>query len=167
MKQKLYITPETYAKLRDELSFLLKTERSKIVKAVTDAAAMGDRSENAEYIYGKRRLREIDRRVRFLQKRLSTAEIVDSSTLDTSKIAFGLSTKLRDSEGQHYQYRIVGPDDVDPTKGYITYNSPIGKSLLGKSIGDELTVQRPKGSIELEVLEIFLETEEPSSDDLK
>ncbi|MBS1983885.1 MAG: transcription elongation factor GreB [Bdellovibrionales bacterium] len=149
-----YLTPPAYAQLRAELESLLNTERPKIVQAVTDAAAMGDRSENAEYIYGKRRLREIDRRIRFLQQRLEAVEIVDPQSVDTSKVSFGTWVQVADEEGGHAWYQIVGPDEIDPAQGRITFSSPLGRALLGKRVGDTVTLVRPKGPVEVEVLQI-------------
>lgn len=149
-----YLTPPAYAQLRAELESLLNTERPKIVQAVTDAAAMGDRSENAEYIYGKRRLREIDRRIRFLQQRLEAVEIVDPQSVDTSKVSFGTWVQVADEEGGNAWYQIVGPDEIDPMQGRITFSSPLGRALLGKRVGDTVTLVRPKGPVEVEVLQI-------------
>jgi transcription elongation factor GreB len=149
-----YLTPEGYQRLKDEFQTLLKFERPKTVQAVSEAAAMGDRSENAEYIYGKRRLREIDRRLRFLSKRLEDVEIVDPTQVNTDKVSFGLWVVVEDEEGEQSVYQIVGEDEIDPEKGRITFSSPLGKALLGKKLGDIVTVKRPKGDLELEIVEI-------------
>jgi transcription elongation factor GreB len=149
-----YLTPEGYQRLKDEFQTLLKFERPKTVQAVSEAAAMGDRSENAEYIYGKRRLREIDRRLRFLSKRLEDVEIVDPAQVNTDKVSFGLWVVVKDEEGEQRVYQIVGEDEIDPEKGRITFSSPLGKALLGKKLGDIVTVKRPKGDLELEIVEI-------------
>ena len=140
--------------MRAELKHLLEVERTQIVIAVADAAAMGDRSENAEYIYGKRRLREIDRRIRFLQGRLEKVEIIDPAKVDTSKVSFGVWVQVVDEEGHESWYQIVGQDEIDPAAGRITYSSPLGKALLGKRVGDVVVLHRPKGPTDIEVLSI-------------
>lgn len=149
-----YLTPEGFEKLKTELQHLLKIDRPKTVHAVSEAAAMGDRSENAEYIYGKKRLREIDRRIRFLSKRLEDVEIIDPKNLSIAKVAFGLWVKVQDEDGALHSYQILGEDEIDPDKGRITYSSPLGRALLGKRVGDLVNVKRPKGDIELEIIEI-------------
>lgn len=149
-----YLTPEGHERLREELSMLLKAERPQVVQAVSDAAAMGDRSENAEYIYGKKRLREIDRRIRFLQKRLERIEVIDPNTLPCDKVAFGLWVTIENEEGEQKCYQIVGPDEIDPKQNKITFSSPLGKALLGKKPGDEVTVKAPSGTQELAILTI-------------
>lgn len=149
-----YLTPAGYERLRSELKQLLEVERPKIVSAVSDAAAMGDRSENAEYIYGKRRLREIDRRIRFLQGRLEKVEVVDPAKVDLAKVSFGAWVEVVDDDGAEAWYQIVGPDEIDPDQGRITFSSPLGRALLGRKVGDSVTLVRPKGSVEVEVLRI-------------
>jgi transcription elongation factor GreB len=141
-----YITPEGYRRLSEELSYLWKIKRPKVTQAVADAAAMGDRSENAEYIYGKKQLREIDARLRFLQKRLNDLKVVDRVPEDTSKIFFGARVEIEDQEGNIFQYRIVGPDEFDAEKGFISIDSPMAKALLRKTEGDELIVSSPNGT---------------------
>ena len=128
-----------------ELTFLWKTKRPQVTQAVSEAAAMGDRSENAEYIYGKKQLREIDSRMRFLQKRLNDVTVVDREPADSSKVYFGAWVELEDIEGQVYKYRIVGPDEIDPGKNFISIDSPMAKALLRQTEGDEVTVERPSG----------------------
>lgn len=151
--RKAYITPDGMKRLQTELRHLRGVERPKVVQEVTDAAAQGDRSENAEYIYGKRRLREIDRRVRFLAKRIDDSEIIDPSKQRTDRIFFGAVVTLEDDEGATVRYQIVGPDDeTGPDK--ISYRSPIGHALIGKRIDDEVTVQVPRGERIFVVLEI-------------
>jgi transcription elongation factor GreB len=142
-----YITPDGHKCLHDELSFLWKTKRPQVTQAVAEAAAMGDRSENAEYIYGKRQLRQIDARIRFLKKRLEQLVIVDRKPADTSKVYFGAWVEIEDSDGNTYQYRIVGPDETDAEKNFISIDSPMAKALLRRSEGDEITVSRPKGTM--------------------
>lgn len=143
----IYITPEGQKHLREELSHLWKVKRPQVTQAVAEAAAMGDRSENAEYIYGKKQLRQIDARIRFLRKRLSELIVVDRTPDDTSKIFFGAWVELEDIEGNAYRYRIVGPDEFNPDKGFISIDSPMAKALLRRLEGDEVVVNRPNGTI--------------------
>lgn len=142
-----YITPEGHKCLHDELSFLWKTKRPQVTQAVAEAAAMGDRSENAEYIYGKKQLRQIDSRIRFLKKRLEKLIVVDRKPADTSKVYFSAWVELEDTDGKTYQYRIVGPDETDSEKNFISIDSPMAKALLRRSEGDEVTVIRPNGTM--------------------
>lgn len=141
-----YITPEGHKRLSSELSYLWKVKRPQVTQAVAEAAAMGDRSENAEYIYGKKQLREIDSRMRFLQKRLNELKVVDRMPGDTSKVFFGAWVELEDLDGNAYRYRIVGPDESDPERDFISIDSPMAKALLRRSEGDEVVVNRPNGS---------------------
>ncbi len=143
-----YITPEGYKKLSEELTYLWKTKRPKVIQAVAEAAAMGDRSENAEYIYGKRLLRQIDSRMRFLQRRMNELNVVDRKPADTSKVFFGAWVEIEDEEGNTFEYRIVGPDEINPEKNYISINSPMAKALLGKREDDEVVVKKPNGTSE-------------------
>jgi transcription elongation factor GreB len=145
--RKSYITPDGAKKLRSELEQLWTVERPRVTQEVADAAAQGDRSENAEYIYGKRRLREIDRRVRFLSKRLDELTIVTEPPTDPNRCFFGAWVTLEDDDGATVTYRIVGPDESDVDKGWISMDAPVAKALLGKRDGDEVTVRRPKGDI--------------------
>lgn len=140
-----YITPEGRRQLSDELSYLWKVRRPRVTQAVAEAAAMGDRSENAEYIYGKKQLRQIDSRVRFLAKRLDELTVVDRLPDDTTKIFFGAWVEVKDSDGNLFKYRIVGPDEFDPEKGFISSDSPMARALLRKSEGDKVVVRRPNG----------------------
>lgn len=149
-----YITPEGAKRLRDELTWLWKEERPLVTRRVADAAAEGDRSENAEYIYGKKRLREIDRRIRFLTERLDRLKVVDAMPEGTTKVYFGAWVRLEDEEGREQVYRIVGPDEFDPAKGWISIDSPVGRALLGKDEGDEVTVDRPAGRITWTITEV-------------
>jgi len=142
-----YITPDGHKCLHEELTFLWKTKRPQVTQAVSEAAAMGDRSENAEYIYGKRQLRQIDSRIRFLKKRLEELIVVDRKPGDTSKVYFGAWVELEDPDGNAYQYRIVGPDEIAPEKNFISIDSPMAKALLRRSEGDEVTVNRPNGTM--------------------
>jgi transcription elongation factor GreB len=141
-----YITPEGRTQLSEELSYLWKVKRPKVTQAVAEAAAMGDRSENAEYIYGKKQLRQIDSRVRFLTRRLTELIVVDKPPADTSKVFFGAWVGLEDSDGNPFRYRIVGPDEFDPQKGFISIDSPMAKALLRKTEGEEVMVTRPQGT---------------------
>ena len=140
-----YITPEGEHALRQELHQLWKIERPVVTNAVHEAAKNGDRSENGDYIYGKRRLREIDSRVRFLQKRLDELEIVQRPPGDTSKIFFGAWVTLEDEAGSEQIWRIVGPDEFDLTVGKLSIDSPMARSLLGKTVDDEVLVRSPSG----------------------
>lgn len=140
-----YITPEGEKVLRDELEFLWRRKRPEVTKAVQEAAAQGDRSENAEYIYGKKQLRQIDSRVRFLRKRLDVLKVVDTIPTDTDCVYFGAWVTLEDDDGNTFEYRIVGPDEFNPDKNYISMDSPMAKALMRKRVGDKVTVELPKG----------------------
>lgn len=151
---KNYITPNGAEKLRAELKDLLYTKRPEIVNVITWAASNGDRSENADYIYGKRRLREIDRRIRFLTKRLEAAEIIDPATQQSDQVLFGATVKVLDEQGRERIFSIVGVDETNPKKGNISWISPVGKALLKSKVGDSVTVHTPKGEEDWEVIEI-------------
>lgn len=140
-----YITPEGERALRDELQYLWKEKRPEVTQAVREAAAQGDRSENAEYIYGKKQLREIDRRVRFLTKRLDELITVDRLPEDQSKVFFGAWTTVEDENGTEQTYRIVGADEFDLTRGYLSINAPLARALIGKRLNDEARVRTPEG----------------------
>ena len=142
-----YATPEGAARLRAELDQLWRVERPAVTRAVAEAAAQGDRSENAEYIYGKRRLREIDRRVRFLRQRLDGLVIVATAPADRGRVFFGAWVTLEDEAGTEVTYRVVGPDESDVDKGWISMEAPVARALLGKRDGDDVLVRRPKGDI--------------------
>ncbi len=148
---KSYITPEGAAKLTAELRQLLEVERPKTVDEVATAAAHGDRSENAEYKYGKLRLRDIDRRIRFLQKRLDAIEVVDPKKQSGAVVFFGATVEVEDEDGGRKRYQIVGEDESDPGRGRVSYVSPIGRALLKRKVGDIVTVRRPAGDLELEI----------------
>lgn len=124
------------------------------MQEVADAAAQGDRSENAEYIYGKKRLREIDRRIRFLTKRLEAAVIVESTGADHEQVRFGASVEVQDEEGKRRTYTLVGPDESDPERGFLSFQSPIGRALMKRRVGDVVFVKRPLGEVELEIVSI-------------
>ena len=132
--------------MSEELSYLWKIKRPQVTRAVAEAAAMGDRSENAEYIYGKKELRRVDSRMRFLAKRLGELIVVDRIPDDTSKVFFGAWVEIEDTDGNKHQYRIVGPDEFDPDENFISIDSPMAKALLGKIAGDEVIVSRPNGT---------------------
>ena len=140
-----YITPEGEKMLRTELHELWKKERPEVTKAVSAAAANGDRSENGDYIYGKKRLREIDSRVRFLRKRLDALQVVDGPLGDRTKAWFGAWVKLKDDEGTEQVWRIVGPDEFDVSQGKISCDSPLGRALLGQPVGKDIQLETPEG----------------------
>ncbi len=150
-----YITPEGFERLRAEHEALWRVERPKVTEQVSAAAALGDRSENAEYIYGKKRLREIDSRLRFLAKRMDQLTVVDRApTGDPDRVYFGAWLRLEDDEGEIVRYRLVGPDESRPEDGWISVDSPVGRALMGKRLGDEVEVRRPKGTASYTILEI-------------
>ena len=153
-KGSAYITPEGASRLREELDYLWRVKRPQVTQSVSEAAAQGDRSENAEYIYGKKQLREIDRRVRFLQKRLDALVIVDRAPTDTSRIYFGAWVRLETDRGETVEYRIVGPDEFDLEKGLISIDSPLARALLKKTTDDEVTLALPRGHTHYTVMEI-------------
>ena len=149
-----YVTPEGSRRLRAELDHLWSVERPSVTLAVAEAAAQGDRSENAEYIYGKRRLREIDRRLRFLRERLHGMIVVSQPPADRSRAFFGAWVTVVDRSGVRRRHRIVGPDEFDQGAGYISMDSPLGRALLGKRVGDELEIQLPTGATRVTVTAI-------------
>ena len=150
-----YITREGFEKLRAELDWLWSDERPKVTEAVSVAAALGDRSENADYIYGKKRLREIDSRIRFLTKRVDELTVVDAGPRkDGDRVYFGAWVTIGDEEGDQQRYRLVGPDEFDAKAGRISVDSPVGRALMGQRLGDEVVVRRPKGETVYEILEI-------------
>lgn len=140
-----FITPEGAARLKQELDELWRVERPRVTQAVSEAAAQGDRSENAEYTYGKKRLREIDRRVRFLRKRLDGMTVVDKPPWDPRRVFFGAWVTLEDLDGATETYRIVGPDEFDREPHYISMDAPLARALMRKALDDEVTVQLPGG----------------------
>jgi transcription elongation factor GreB len=148
---KAYITPEGAAKLAAELKRLIEVERPKTVDEVSTAAAHGDRSENAEYKYGKLRLRDIDRRIRFLEKRLDILEVVDPKAARGDAVFFGATVEVEDEEGRRRRYQIVGEDESDPERGRVSYVSPLGRALLKRRVGEFVTVRRPAGDVEVEI----------------
>jgi transcription elongation factor GreB len=152
-----YITPEGARRLRAELDELWRLERPRVTQAVAEAAAQGDRSENAEYTYGKRRLREIDRRVRFLRKRLEGMVIVEQAPSDRSRVYFGAWVTLESEAGNIACHRIVGPDEIDMARDHISMDSPLGRALLRKAIDDEVTVELPGGASTFTIVAIAYE----------
>lgn len=139
-----YITPEGAARLKRELDELWRVKRPAVTRAVAEAAAQGDRSENAEYIYGKKQLAEIDRRVRYLRKRLESIRVVDHLPSDTSKVFFGAWFELA-ADGRTRAYRLVGPDEIDDAPDYVSVDSPLGRAVLGKGLGAKIVVSTPEG----------------------
>jgi len=152
---KNYITPAGYERMRSELLHLIDEERPEVVKLVSWAASNGDRSENGDYIYGKRRLREIDRRIRFLTKRLDLAEVVDSSRQESvDQVFFGATVEYGTEDGEAHTITIVGIDEVDLDRGHVSWVSPIARALLKAKIGDQVTLYTPAGPEPIDVLEV-------------
>ncbi|HKE43737.1 MAG TPA: transcription elongation factor GreB [Steroidobacteraceae bacterium] len=149
-----YITPEGAKRLREELDYLWRVLRPQVTAAVAAAAAQGDRSENAEYIYGKKQLREIDRRVRFLRKRLDGIAVVDQPPSDPRRVFFGAWVRVEDEAGLERCVRIVGPDEFDLAPDYISMDSPLARALMRKAVDEEVSVEAPGGSRSFVVLEI-------------
>jgi transcription elongation factor GreB len=158
---KNYITPGGYKKLNDELAHLWKVERPKLVETIAWAASNGDRSENGDYIYGKRKLREIDRRLRFLNQRIDAAVIVDNAGKEHEKVYFGATVTVADEEGAERTVSIVGVDEIDLGRGRVSWISPIATALLKGQVGDVVTLRTPRGSEEIEILDIRYESIEP------
>lgn len=155
---KNYITPSGFKKLRDELTQLLNVDRPKLVEVIAWAASNGDRSENGDYIYGKRKLREIDRRIRFLQKRLEIAEVVDPTQAPRSdRVLFGATVTVLNEEAKKQKFTIVGVDETIISEGRISWLSPMGKALLQSKVGDAVNVRTPQGEHEYEVVAIEYE----------
>lgn len=146
-----YITAEGYQRLKDEHDQLWRVRRPEVVRALAAAAAEGDRSENAEYIYRKKELREIDRRLRYLQTRIPELRVVDKPPADASRVFFGAWVELEDAEGQLKTYRIVGGDEIDARRGWISVDSPLARVLLKKQEGESVTAQLPGGEFELAI----------------
>jgi transcription elongation factor GreB len=155
---RLYLTQAGAERLHAELLALLKAERPRVTAEVSAAAAQGDRSENAEYIYGKKRLREIDRRIRFLQRRLDSSTVVDPrEQKDHARVYFGATLVLEDEDGKRTGYQLVGADETDARGGRISVESPLGRALLGKPLGASVTVVRPRGEVDVTIVEIRYE----------
>ena len=149
-----YITPAGYARLKAELKQLVEAERPEVVRTVAWAASNGDRSENGDYLYGKKRLREIDRRVRFLIKHLENAVVVDNAGRDTDQVFFGARVAMRTRGGEERTVSIVGADEVDPPRGRVSWVSPVAKALLKARAGDTVRLDTPGGAEALEILDV-------------
>ena len=154
------ITPEGLQALKDEHEFLWRRERPKVTQEVSDAAKLGDRSENAEYIYGKKRLRQIDSRVRFLMKRMDAVTVVDRAPSEPDKVFFGAWIELEDEAGELLRYRIVGEDEIDLPHNYISVDAPLARGLLGKREGDDVSVRLPKGETEYYIARVLYQRPE-------
>jgi transcription elongation factor GreB len=155
--RKGYVTREGYERLRAEADRLWRVERPRVTREVAAAAAQGDRSENAEYIYGKKRLREIDARLRFLNQRLESLQVVETPPADRGRIFFGAWVTLAAEDGSEERWRLVGADESDATERRISVESPLGRALLGKRLDDEVTVRRPAGEATFVVVGIDYE----------
>lgn len=154
-KEKNYITPQGFARLQDELNQLARVERPEVTKTVAWAASNGDRSENADYIYGKKRLREIDKRTRFLSKRIDLAVVVNPASIVSDKVLFGATVTICDEDtGLDKTISIVGVDEIETDKNRISWRSPLGSSLISKEVGDTITVKIPTGTKTYEIMKI-------------
>jgi len=155
---KNYMTPHGWRRMRDELTWLVKAERPEVTSVVSWAAKLGDRSENADYQYGKKRLREIDRRIRYLTKRLEAAEVVDPATREeTDQVFFGATVEYVNAAGETHVVRIVGLDEMDPSKNYVSWISPIARAFIKAREGDTVTLRTPAGEEQLEIVEVRYE----------
>ena len=154
---KNYITPAGIAKLKAEYHELIAVERPKVVETVAWAASNGDRSENADYQYGKRRLRQIDGRLHFLQKRIEAAEVIDPKTLNSDKVVFGATVTIENEDGHQHTYQIVGEDELDIKQNKISWKSPVAKALLGKKLDDEVKILKPAGDEMVVITDISFE----------
>lgn len=150
----VYISPAGHARILEEYNFLLKKERPRITAEVSYAASLGDRSENSEYIYGKKRLREIDGRLRFLLKRLESFEVVDPSRFSGDTVRFGATVDIEDEEGEPQTWTILGEDEVDTDRRIISHAAPLGRALMGRSVGDSVVFDTPKGRREVVVVAV-------------
>lgn len=153
-EKKNYITPAGFERLRSEYAELLNVERPKTVEVVSWAASNGDRSENADYQYGKRRLREIDRRLFFLKNRLEDAEVIDPATIKSDKVVFGATVSLENEDGDLIKYQIVGEDEIDIKQKKISWRSPLAVAILGRKLDDEVKVAKPSGDELMTIVEI-------------
>ena len=152
---KNYLTPGGWRRMRDEVQWLVNSERPQVTSVVSWAAKLGDRSENADYQYGKKRLREIDRRIRYLTKRLEAAEVVDPATREeTDQVFFGATVTYADRKGEEHTIAIVGIDEMDPANHYVSWISPIARALIKCREGDTVTLRTPGGDEELEIVEV-------------
>ena len=157
---KNYITPNGFKKLQAEFSELFFKERPRVVETVAWAASNGDRSENGDYIYGKRRLRQIDSRLRHLRNRIESAEVVNPANQESDRVLFGSTVSFEDENGSRKTYQIVGEDEIEPGENMISWKSPVAKALLGKALGDVVVLKRPKGDLEVEVTHIAYHPQE-------
>ena len=153
-KEKNYITPKGLKRLQDEYHQLVHIERPEVTKVVAWAASNGDRSENVDYLYGKKRLREIDKRSRFLSKRIELSIVVDPTRIKNEKVQFGATVTIEDEEGNEKTISIVGVDEIDTKKNRISWRSPLGSSLIGFQVGDTIDVRVPQGLVSYEIIEI-------------
>lgn len=158
MKKTNLVTPGGWNKLDQELKYLWKEKRPQVTRAVSEAAALGDRSENAEYKEGKRELRSIDRRLRFLMKRLEELEIVHYAPSQAGKVYFGAYVELENDNEEQATYRVVGPDEIDVENNHITIDSPMARALIGKEVDDEVVVKTPSGDKIWYINKIFYKT---------
>jgi len=155
---KNYLTPGGWQRMRDEVRWLVNVERPEVTRVVSWAASLGDRSENADYQYGKKRLREIDRRIRYLTKRLEAAEVVDPATREeTDQVFFGATVTYAHPDGKEETVRIVGIDEMDPTRHYVSWISPVARALIKAREGDTVTLRAPGGDEEIEIVEVRYE----------
>ena len=154
-----FATADGARRLREELDHLWRVHRPQVTRAVSEAAAQGDRSENAEYIYGKKQLREIDRRVRYLRQRLDGLVVVAQPPDDRTRVFFGAWVRIEDEEGHETEFRIVGPDEIDPARRYVSMDSPLARALMRRRAGDEFTVEVPGGTRSYVVTEVRYEVE--------
>ncbi len=154
MREKNYITPKGFKLLQDEYDNLVRVERPEVTRIVTWAASLGDRSENADYLYGKKRLREIDRRTRFLSKRIELAVLVDPVAITSDKVQFGATVEMKDEDGHEKTISIVGVDEIDTKNNRLSWRSPLGSSLIGFTVGDTIDVQTPQGQKIIEIIAI-------------
>lgn len=153
-KRPRYVTPDGFRRLAEEHARIWSELRPRIVREVEAAAALGDRSENAEYIYGKRRLRELDRRLRFLSERMDALTVVDPKPNSTGRAYFGAWVTVEDEDGEERTYRLVGPDEFDLARGLLSVDAPLGRALLGRSAGDVARVARPAGDAEITIVAV-------------
>ncbi len=159
-KSSPYITRQGYERLQQELSFLWKEKRPEVTRKVAEAAAQGDRSENAEYIYGKRQLREIDSRIQFLSRRLDDLQVIDQLPKERDRVFFGAWVTLEDDDGSISRYRIVGADEFDSNPCYISIDAPLARALIGKSRDDEISLERQQATDAPRILRLNQETTE-------
>jgi transcription elongation factor GreB len=154
-----YITAAGYKALTDEYDWLYRTERPRITAEVAYAASLGDRSENAEYIYGKKRLREIDRRMRYLRNRIESVEVVRPRDVAGPRVRFGATVVVEDEDGVESTFTLIGVDEADIKQGSISYRSPVGRALIGKEAGEEAVIHAPNGKRTVEIIEVRYDDE--------